>query len=383
MRGMVHLQNVRLGFDGAACVKTIRKKPTAKPNDSDRSGRLDDCQPFVRAVQAGEVAMAGWAHGHYPGRRLPARVLPGLNSIGFWDARHEQNWATAPHRNEGIEFTYVENGRVSLDLKRNRYILKPGDVSVTRPWQLHQCGAPQVGCTRVFWFILDVGVRSTNTAQHWRWPDWILLTPSDRREFARQLNRQENPVWRADANMQRCFCRIAELVQADDYKPGVAMMALMVNAVVLLMLEQMRRGDRTACSEPLGESAEYVQAFWREITENRELLFREWTLAKMARHCGLGVTQFVHLTKRLFNLAPSHCLQRYRVEYAAGQLVQRPDDRITDIATECGFGSGQYFAQCFRRRFGCSPQVFRATRPDANGEKRGVGTMRISSTKPK
>jgi len=38
--------------------------------------------------------------------------------------------------------------------------------------------------------------------------------------------------------------------------------------------------------------------------------------------------------------------------------------RIIDIATECGFSSGQHFARCFRRRFGCSPQVYRTTQPD-------------------
>ena len=132
--------------------------------------------------------MAGWAHGHYPGRKLPARVLPGLKSVGFWDAAHEQSWATDPHCNEGIEFTYVANGQCSLDLDGERYTLKPGDVSITRPWQPHRCGAPYVGATRLFWFIVDVGVPNANTARRWRWPDWILLTPSDRTEFARLLH---------------------------------------------------------------------------------------------------------------------------------------------------------------------------------------------------
>ena len=343
-------------------MKTTRKKPTAKPDAAGEPAPLDDCRHFRRAFQAGEVAAALWAHGHYPGRKLPARVLPGLRSVGFWDAAHEQSWATDTHCNEGIEFTYVENGQCSLDLEGKRHTLKPGDVSVTRPWQPHRCGAPYIGSTRLFWFVVDVGVPKADTARRWRWPDWILLTPSDRKEFARLLHWHEHPIWHADADMRRCFAQIAELLQADDYKPGVAMMALKVNEILLRSLEPMRQGSELPSSDSMAESTEYVQAFWDEITEKRELLLQEWTVAQMARHCGLGATQFVHVTKRLFNLAPGHYLRRCRLEDAARQLLQRPEQRVIDIAMECGFGSGQYFAQCFRERFGCSPQVYRTTR---------------------
>ncbi len=183
-------------------------------------------------------------------------------------------------------------------------------------------------------------------------------------QLARRLHSQEHPVRHADADMRRCFARIAELLQANDYKPGVAMMALKVNEIFLLTLEQMRQGSQVASLESMAGSAEYVQAFWREITATRDLLLREWTVAQMARHCGLGVTQFVHVTKRLFNLAPGNYLRRCRLEDAARQLLRRPEQRILDVAMQCGFGSGQHFARCFRRRFGCSPQVYRATQAD-------------------
>ena len=78
----------------------------------------------------------------------------------------------------------------------------------------------------------------------------------------------------------------------------------------------------------------------------------------MARSCGLGVTQFVHVVKQLTNMTPFHFLNHHRLERAAG-LLRSGDQSITDLAQECGYSSSQYFATLFHRRFGCSPTQYR------------------------
>lgn len=345
-------------------MKTPHRKSTSAPEEHDQTKRLDDCQQIMRATRSGELTMLGWAHGHYPGRKLPSHILPGLNTVGFWNADHEQDWATGIHCNEGIELTYVENGQVTLEVEGQSYTLSADDLSATRPWQTHRLGAPHVGPTRVHWFMLDVGVQ--RAAERWRWPDWILLTPADRQEFARRLNKHENPVYHAGSELRRCFLRIAKIVEAEDYESEMTLMSVLVNEALVLLLQQLRQ-EAGAEESHFSDSTQCVAMFWREVRENCDQLTREWTLAGMARRCGLGVTQFVHVTKRQFNLTPLQYLQRCRVEYAAKQLLQRRAERIIDVAMGCGFSSGQYFARCFRRRFACSPQVFRETHKDETG----------------
>ena len=81
----------------------------------------------------------------------------------------------------------------------------------------------------------------------------------------------------------------------------------------------------------------------------------------MAEHCGLGVTHFVHHCKQLTNMTPAQYLNHCRIEAGAKMLVEKPAMSITNIALTCGFGSSQYFATVFRRRYGCSPKDFRSS----------------------
>lgn len=155
----------------------------------------DTCRPLVQAVSRGELRFVARARGSYPGERLPSCMLPGLRSVGFWDARAQQSWELPTHRNEGIEFTYLATGRLGFEVDRRRYDLRAGDLTVTRPWQPHRVGCPAVSAGRLYWIILDVGVR--RPYQPWRWPSWIVLAPDDLARLTRLLSRCERPVWPA------------------------------------------------------------------------------------------------------------------------------------------------------------------------------------------
>ena len=48
-----------------------------------------------------------------------------------------------------------------------------------------------------------------------------------------------------------------------------------------------------------------------------------------------------------------------RLEYAAHLLINDPNRSITQIATDCGFGSNPYFSDRFRQHYGMSPSDYR------------------------
>ena len=48
-----------------------------------------------------------------------------------------------------------------------------------------------------------------------------------------------------------------------------------------------------------------------------------------------------------------------RLEYAAHLLINEPERTVTQIATDCGFGSSTYFSDRFRQHYGMSPTDFR------------------------
>ncbi|MBF0680153.1 MAG: helix-turn-helix domain-containing protein [Devosia sp.] len=48
------------------------------------------------------------------------------------------------------------------------------------------------------------------------------------------------------------------------------------------------------------------------------------------------------------------------MEAAKRWLTERASATVIEIAFECGFSSSQYFATCYKRRFGFSPQQSRS-----------------------
>jgi AraC family transcriptional regulator, 4-hydroxyphenylacetate 3-monooxygenase operon regulatory protein len=316
----------------------------------------DTCWPLVQAVEGGRLRLHALARGHYPGGRLPRGALPGVKTVGFWDASQPQDWGLDWHRNEGIELTFLESGAVGFGVDDQGFQLQAGDLAVTRPWQRHRVGDPQVGAGRLHWLILDVGVRRPH--QTWRWPAWVVLTPADLRQLTAIFRHNEQPVWHVTADLSRCFHRIGAAVESDCNGSSLSRLAVELNQLFLLVLEMFRRQE-IRLDQSLASTRHTVELFWADLRENCEHLALEWTVRGMARRCGMGATNFIGQTKQLTNMTPMQYLNHCRLTAAAELLRAQPARNITDIALACGFSSSQYFATLFRNRFRQTPREFR------------------------
>ena len=321
-----------------------------------RTYEADTCRPVVEAVQAGKLRHVVLARGHYPGCRLARNALPGVKVVGFWDADRRQDWGLDWHRNEGIELTFLESGRLGFAVEGEEFHLKAGDLTFTRPWQQHRVGDPHVDAGRLHFLILDVGVRRPH--QTWRWPSWIVLTADDLRQLTDILRHNEQPVWHATTEVARSFSRIGAAVEADQDGSGISSLAVHLNQLFLLLLE-MFRCQEVSLDESLSSTRRTVELFWTDLSQNPDHLALEWTVRGMARRCGMGVTNFIHHSKQLVNMTPIQYLNHCRLTAAAQLLKEHPDRSITDLALACGFASSQYFATLFRRNFGTTPRAFR------------------------
>jgi AraC-like DNA-binding protein len=271
----------------------------------------DTCEPVVAAARAGAIRLAAVAHGTYPGLKLPGTVLPELRSAGHWDVPREQTWGLDSHRNEGIEFTFLVTGRLGFAVDDKSFQLRPGHLTVTRPWQRHRVGRPNVEASQLIWAILDVGVRRPN--QSWTWPSWVVLTPKERDRLSTLLRHNEQPVWKADSHIADDFKKIAQV--AD----GAA-----------------RRFD--SLPERAGE---------------------EWTVDSMAEQCGLKRSRFTSYCWQLTNRSPAQYLTQCRAAAAEWLLRKEPQMSILDVALASGFCSSQHFATTYRRIKGQTPREAR------------------------
>ena len=324
--------------------------------DHGKTFQADTCAPLAYAVRRGQVRLEALVRGHYPGRKLPPKALPGVKTVGFWDARHAQEWGLTWHRNEGIELTFLERGSVAFAVDDHRTRLRADDLTVTRPWQRHRVGDPHVEAGRLHWLILDLGVRRPH--QPWRWPAWLVLTKSDREELTDYLRHNERPMWAATPEIRHCFQRIAGAVENDRHGEQASRLAALINELFVLALEMFRQ-RRVTLDTSLASTERTVELFWADLQRSSDHLAAPWTVEAMARQCGLGVTRFIHHSKQLTNATPITHLTQCRLEAAALLLRAAPGRSILDVALACGFSSSQYFATLFRRQFGSTPTAYR------------------------
>lgn len=324
--------------------------------DHGRHYQADACQPVKRAVAAGDIGYAALVRGQYEGAPIPDGALPGLRTVGYWDIAAPQDWCLPWHRNEGVELTYLESGSLTFDVEDGAYNLHDGDLTFTRPWQLHRVGAPRVTPSRLHWLILDVHVRQPH--QPWRWPEWLVLTQEDMAELARMLRQSNHAVWHTDSEMRHCFQRIAAAVQSDHQGSNTSRLTAYINELFVLLLDTLRRGDVTLDAY-LATARHTVQLFWEDMNRYPHQLARPWTVQEMANQCGMGVTQFTDHCKKLDNMTPGDHLNRRRIDLAAHMLIDQPTKKITQVALDSGFSTSQYFSKVFKQYKHQTPSAFR------------------------
>lgn len=335
----------------------MRKAIKAQPAifyDVNGTHKADTCENLKAAKARGELFHAAYAHGCYPGVKMPPKMLPELCVACVWDANKDQLWGLPTHRNEGIEFGCLTRGNLDFIVEGMPYKLKAGDLTITRPWQPHQVGNPLIKASRMHWLILDVGVRRPNDL--WKWPNWINFAPDDLLKLTRLLSHNEQVVWPGNKNIERCFEKIAEYVETTK-TPEAAQtrLQLYVNELFLEVFEMLQKTN-VELNARLSSARRSVEMFLHGLAEHADY---PWTLEDMARHCNLGRSRFAHYCKRITNMTAAEYLTHCRIQKAKTLLVNNPDKTILDIALDCGFDSSQYFATVFRKKTGQTPSQFR------------------------
>lgn len=339
--------------------KIIRSKSAVFISPAE-THHADRCEPLEAAVRRGEVRVSAFARRGYPGRLLPSTVLPEVSTVGFWDAVGTQTWGLEWHRNEGIELTYLSRGKTTFLVENEEFTLENGSMTITRPWQRHRVGNPHVGPSRLCWLILDVGVRRPD--QIWKWPEWLILSPSDLKRLTTLLSHNEQPVWRANDEIGACFEKLAGLVQSSDPSSTQTRLRLYINELFIALRELLETREVKLDSD-LTSSRRTVEMFLNALPDH---LDQEWTLPEMARQCGLGASAFSEYCRQVTNMTPARYLAHCRVGGARKLLLESPDASITDVALECGFQTSQYFATVFRQHTGKTPREFREAARDGN-----------------
>lgn len=314
--------------------------------------QADKCLPLVDATHRNKIKSVMLSRHTYPGDRLDENTL-GLNSIGYWDAHEPQDWGLDWHRNEGLEFHFLESGTMPYAQEHKEVLLKPDYLTITRPWEVHKVGNPFVGMGKFYWLILDLGVRRPH--QQWRWPDWITMTPKDLQKLTLILRQNEQSILKVNKEVRTCFIELGKVIENDKQGSNASKIRLYINYLLVLLLDLLDTDD-IELNEALTESSRSVIFFLKELENS---LAEDWTIETMSQSAGVGITRFTHHCKQITNLTPMRYLTLRRVELSKKLLLDYKERTISEIAYQCGFTTSQYFSSVFKKHEKCTPNQFK------------------------
>ena len=99
-----------------------------------------------------------------------------------------------------------------------------------------------------------------------------------------------------------------------------------------------------------------VSFAFKEIIEAH--VYDDLNQSELAQLANLSLSSFKREFKKLYNASPAGYLRNKKIERAA-ELLRLSDERITDIAFDCGFNNLAHFSKCFQDKYGMSPSEFR------------------------
>lgn len=128
---------------------------------------------------------------------------------------------------------------------------------------------------------------------------------------------------------------------------------LKLKEIILLLSQTQNAGSIQVILSQLFSPAAYT---FKQIIEAH--LFLQVSIDELARKTNLSVSSFKREFTKLYNDSPGNYMKNQRLEKAA-ELLLVSDNRITDIAFDCGFNDLANFTKSFHDKYKVSPTSYR------------------------
>jgi len=258
----------------------------------------------------------------------------------------------SPHKNRGMEITYIEKGDLEWIVEGVPEKVGPGSVFFTLPWQVHGSPNPQEPNNMICHVLFHLEEDYPQPRKQFRFPESFGLKPAEMKTLSTAFSSSPRHCLHATPAMRWLIpALVSELQSTHELRDTHATTLL---RAVLVELKRIVVGTAVDADTHTG-SEKKVEALLAELSTSYD---QRWTLKQMAEQCGIQRTRLGTIFQKLTGGTPMEYLLRLRMERAK-TLLRETDIKIIDIAFECGFGSSQYFANTFKHATGATPSEYR------------------------
>ncbi|WP_299112831.1 AraC family transcriptional regulator [uncultured Winogradskyella sp.] len=131
------------------------------------------------------------------------------------------------------------------------------------------------------------------------------------------------------------------------------LLKLKLKEIILLLIKTDATGSMQQLIASLFTPNEYS---FKELIEAN--VYNNLNLDELALLHGVSLSTFKREFKKVYNESPGRYFKRRKLERAA-KLLLNTNERIGEIAFNCGFSEVAHFSNSFQEQYGCSPSHFR------------------------
>lgn len=187
---------------------------------------------------------------------------------------------------------------------------------------------------------------------------WICLNGREALRVMGEIIRERGPVLRLPDRAVDQLARLClDLLDGSQETPLSASSATYDGVMALALVLQDKRPRKDAAV------SDGIAAAEAHITANLE---KPLTVEQLARIAGYSRFHFCRVFRDMQGLSPAAYIQRARLDHAA-RMLDGGKASIKQISHACGYADPNYFAKCFRKRYGVSPTAFLRSGPTERG----------------
>ena len=277
-------------------------------------------------------------------------MMHGFISYGHFPIRE-----LTPHKNLGMEITYIEKGLMEWMVEGRQEKVETGSVFYTLPWQVHgslQALEPE----NIVWHVLfHLEKDYQKPHSNFQFTKDLGFTAEESAILSTTFSSSTRHCFQATPTIRSLLPALVRELQSTRELRDV--LAITLLRAVLVELKRIVNSE-VANLATYTHSEQYVQDLISRLSSN---CGEQWTLTTMANECGIRRTQLCKIFQKLTGSSPMEYLSRIRIEQAK-TLLRRSDIKVIDIAFKCGYSSSQYFANNFKNATGVTPSVYRKGR---------------------
>jgi AraC-like DNA-binding protein len=257
------------------------------------------------------------------------------------------------HRNRGIEIIAPMRGCFQWWVEGQTLDLRPGEISVTLPWQEHggQGGAFNVG--ELCWIIIELDWKQGDELHL---DSWSQLPPQLIQQLGNKLSSATQPIaFKSDKGSDQLLEILKEI---DEEKPHHSWR---INRIIDDLFFDMHRSNLLDPDNHSGAPSLADQL----NTLLSSTLHHPWTLEEISREMAQSPSWLNRGLREETGYSTMELVTLHRIEKGKS-LLETSSFNITQISQKCGFNTSQYFSSVFRKWVGNSPLQFREEKTQAS-----------------